>query len=154
MSKKITYRSLSLIMAFLVFTSSVSFAIDIHYCGGNAESFNFFGEAETCHEIKQESKTSTDHECCKKNDNERSHCKMKSKKKDCCHNEKFVFEQDNDLKLSDNSTINLEEINPVLVFLLINQHFFEFETKYTFYSNYDPPPLFQNILVQQQVFRI
>lgn len=44
---------------------------------------------------------------------------MKSEKKDCCHNEQIVFEQDNDLKLADKSTVNLEEISPVLVSQLL-----------------------------------
>jgi hypothetical protein len=79
---------------------------------------------------------------------------MKIEKKDCCHNEQIVFEQDNDLKLSDKSTVNLEEISPVLVFVLVSQLFFEFDTKASFYSYYDPPVLSQNILVQQQVFKI
>ncbi|MEX2484983.1 MAG: hypothetical protein WED10_10500 [Brumimicrobium sp.] len=153
MSKKITYRSLSLLMAFLVFTSSISFAIDIHYCGGHVKSINFFGEAETCHKIEQESTSSTSHECCKKKNDERSHCEMENDK-NCCHNEQIVFEQDNDLKLSDNSTVNLEEISPVLVYLFVSQHLFDFKTKPTFYSYYDPPLLSQNKLVQQQVFRI
>lgn len=154
MSKKFTYRSLSLLMAFLVFTSSISFAIDIHYCGGDVKSINFFGEAEKCHEMEQESKAASNHECCKKKNDERSYCKMKSNKKDCCHNEQIVFEQDNDLKLADKSTVNLEEISPVLVYFLVSQLFFEFDTKPAFYSYYDPPVLSQNILVQQQVFRI
>jgi len=66
MSKKFTYRSLSLLMAFLVFTSSISFAIDIHYCGGQVKSINLFGEAEKCHEMEQESKAASNNECCKK----------------------------------------------------------------------------------------
>lgn len=137
-----------------MFTSSISFAIDIHYCGGQMKSINFFGEAETCHEMEQKSESSTNHECCKKKKNEQPHCEMKSDKKNCCHNEQIVFEQDNDLKLSDNSTVNLEEISPVLVYLFVSQHLFGFETKPTFYSYYDPPLLSQNRLVQQQVFRI
>ena len=141
-------------MAFLVFTSSISFAIDIHYCGGQVKSINLFGEAEKCHEMQQESKTTSNHECCKKKNEERSHCIIKSEKKDCCHNEQFVFEQDDDLKLADKSTVNLEEISPVLVYVLVSQLFFDFDTKASFYSYYDPPVLSQDILVQQQVFRI
>jgi len=154
MSKKLTYRSLSILMAFLVFTSSISFAIDIHYCGGQIKSINFFGEAQSCQKKVKEIKESAKGECCSNENNEYSHCKMKSKKKDCCHNEQIVFEQDNDLKLTDKSTVNLEEISPVLVYVLVSQLFFEFDTKPTFYSYYDPPLLSQNILVQQQVFRI
>lgn len=153
MSKKLTYRSLSLLMAFLVFTSSISFAIDIHYCGGHIKSISFLGEAEKCQEKEQKTNTSN-HECCKKRNDESAHCKMKGQEKKCCHNEKLVFEQDNDLKLSDTSTISLEEVSPILIYLFVNQCFFEFKTKPTFFLCYNPPPIHNNILVQQQVFRI
>lgn len=69
--------------------------------------------------MEQESKTTLNNECCKKKNDERSHCKMKSEKKDCCHNEQIVFEQDNDLELTDKSTVNLEEISLVLVSQLL-----------------------------------
>jgi hypothetical protein len=154
MNKKFTYRTLSLLMAFLVFTSSVSFAIDVHFCGGQIQSVNIFGEAKTCSMKEQSTETTSKHKCCEKKNEQASQCKMKSEKKDCCHNEQFVFEQDNDLKPSVNSTVNLENINPVLVYVLVSQHLFEFDTKPTFYSYYDPPLLPQDILVQQQVFRI
>jgi len=154
MIKKFTYRTLSLLMAFLIFTSSISFAIDIHYCGGQVQSISLFGKAQACSMKEQRTETAPKHKCCEKKNNERSHCKMKSKKKDCCHNEQIVFEQDSDLKLVDKSTVNLENINPVLVYTLVSQHLFEFDAKPIFYSYYDPPLLPQDILVQQQVFRI
>jgi hypothetical protein len=141
-------------MAFLVFTSSISFAIDIHYCGGQVQSVNFFGEANTCSMKEQYKETASKHKCCEKKNSQASQCKMKSEKKDCCHNEQFVFEQGNDLKLPDKSTVNLENINPVLVYVLVSQRLFELDTKPTFCSYYDPPLLPQDILVQQQVFRI
>ncbi len=141
-------------MAFLVFTSSISFAIDIHFCGGQVQSVNFFGEAKTCSMKEQSTENASKHKCSERKNDQASHSKMKSEKKDCCHNEKFVFEQDNDLKLSDKSTVNIENINPVLVYILVSQHLFEFDTKRTFYTYYDPPVLPQDILVRQQVFRI
>jgi len=154
MTRTHTYRILSLFLAFLVLTSSVSFAIDIHFCGDKVHSINIFGKAKTCSMLEQNTDTSSKHKCCEKKNDQQSHCKMESKKKDCCHNEQFTFEQDNDFKLNDASTVNLEDISPVLVYVLINNHFLEFETTPTFYSFYDPPVLSKNLLVQQQVFRI
>ena len=103
---------------------------------------------------EQKIDTSSEHKCCEKKNEQRSHCKMEGKKKGCCHNEQIVFEQDNDLKLSDAASGHFENINPILVYTLVSQYLISVDSKPTFYSYYDPPLLAQNLLVQQQVFRI
>ena len=52
-----TYRFVALMMAFLMFFSSVGFAMDMHYCGGKIKSISFFGKAKNCHEMVGESDT-------------------------------------------------------------------------------------------------
>lgn len=45
-----TYRPIALLMAILLLTSSVSFAVDMHFCKGELKSISFWGKAPSCHE--------------------------------------------------------------------------------------------------------
>ena len=45
---------MALFMAFLMFSSSIGFSMDVHFCENQIESVNFFGDAEPC-EMMQES---------------------------------------------------------------------------------------------------
>ena len=42
MNTKFSYRALAMFMAFLMFSSSIGFSMDIHYCGEELKSFSFF----------------------------------------------------------------------------------------------------------------
>ena len=49
MKTKALHRITALIMAFLMFFTSVGFSINVHYCKGELKSFSLIGEAESCH---------------------------------------------------------------------------------------------------------
>ena len=76
-----TYRPIALIMAFLMFFTSISFAVDVHYCKGELKSLSIFGKAKSCHE--QKAVSTCPH-----------HAKMQKKQEDsnCCDN-KTTFVQ-------------------------------------------------------------
>ena len=91
---KSTYRIIALMMAFLMLFTSTSFAMDMHYCGGELKSVSFFGKAKTCHDLAAEFEKST--KSCphhKKMVTKNEGC---SEDKDCCSNKTVIlqFEQD------------------------------------------------------------
>ena len=82
------YRTLALFLAALMFTSAVSFSMDMHLCQGNIKSVSLFGKAKSC---------------CEKNDRERcsklqNPCHLRTgehqswSQKSCCINTTIVFQ--------------------------------------------------------------
>lgn len=92
-----TYRIICLVMAFLMFFTSVGFSADMHFCKGEFKSFSIIGEASSCHTTMK----SCPH-----------HANMiveDSKENDCCTNEKFeVDELDADYNVS--AAVELTEL--------------------------------------------
>jgi hypothetical protein len=82
------HRILALLMANLMFTSSVSFSLDMHLCQGNIKSISLFGKAKSC--------------CAKENRNQcnkrQNQCDYNSgqyqswAQKPCCTNNTIVFQ--------------------------------------------------------------
>lgn len=79
------YKLFSLIMASLMFITSVGFSVDMHYCNGQLKSISLFGEAKSCHDT-------TMHKTC-------PYHKNMQKDKDCCENKTLVFQADIDKEL-------------------------------------------------------
>lgn len=50
MSRMRTYRAAAMVMAFLMFFTSMGYSVDLHYCKDELKSFSLFGKAESCHE--------------------------------------------------------------------------------------------------------
>lgn len=90
-----TYRSIALILALLMFTTSVGFAVDMHYCQGQLKSVSFFGKAKSCHEMADAAsrKNCTLH---KKMKEQNKGCSID--KNGCCENETQYFHSDQDQK--------------------------------------------------------
>ena len=73
MSKINAYRILSIVMALLIFVSSIGYAVDVHYCKGQLKSYSIFGKASSCHVAKKVcphhanmvTTTSSKSDCCK-----------------------------------------------------------------------------------------
>lgn len=72
MQKRVIYRNIALIMAVLVAFSSFGYSVDLHFCQGNLKGFNFFGEAQSCHQKmakcpnhKNEIADQPTNDCCK-----------------------------------------------------------------------------------------
>jgi len=85
----ITYRIISLTMAFLIFLSSAGFSMDMHFCGANLKSFSLTGKAKNCFELAK-TKTCPKHK--KAIAAVEVECEMS--KKDCCHNQTVHFQAD------------------------------------------------------------
>ncbi len=87
-------RIIALTLAFLMLVTSVSFAVDMHYCNGELKSVSFFGKAKTCHEkVVTNKKIACPH-----------HQKMQAasnnsdemNENDCCENKTTIIQADDD----------------------------------------------------------
>ena len=97
MKKKVFYRITSLILAILMFFTSVGFSADFHFCKGELQSFSFLGEAESCHTVKKSCP---------------NHVNMiitDSPKKDCCSN-KTIEVDDLDIDFNVSPDVELTDI--------------------------------------------
>jgi hypothetical protein len=96
MLKTKIYRFIALSLALVVFTSSVSFSADVHYCQGEFKSMSFVGKAKTCHDIEA---TAPMKNC-------KHHQKAKAAQKSCggetngcCDNKSFNYDLDQDQQI-------------------------------------------------------
>ena len=51
MSTRPTYRIVSLVLAMVLFSTTVGISMDFHYCQGELKSVALFSKAKSCHEI-------------------------------------------------------------------------------------------------------
>ena len=131
--KEKLHRILSFSMALLVLLSTMSFTIDMHYCGDTLVDTAIFKKAETCGMEMQKSIPP-------------SECSIT--KKDCCSEEQLVVNGQDELKISfDTLTADQQLFVASFVYSYI-QLFEGLEENVTSYKNYDPP------LVSRQIYKL
>ena len=91
-------RIISLTLALLMLVTSVSFAVDTHYCNGELKSVSLFGKAKTCHEkaVEQDKPTCPHHQKMQQQSND-----DEITKNDCCENKTTIIQADDDRTKSD-----------------------------------------------------
>lgn len=130
--KSMLHKILSLAMAFVVLFSTMSFTINMHYCGGSLMDAAIFSKVETCG-MKMENPLS---EGC-------SITKM-----DCCNDQSLVVDGQDELKLSVDE-ISLEQQTFVALFVYSYINLFEgLDENVSSYEEYKPP------LVIRQIYKI
>lgn len=144
-----TYRFLALSLAFLMFTTSVGFAVDMHYCQGQLKSVSFLGKAKTCHDIVDAApmKNCPHHKkMMKKNNN------CSADKKDCCDNKTMHFQSDQDqaVQTLDFTNKHVQQFIVAYVTAFFNNHLFE--TDSPSFNDYKPPIVLMDIPVLGQSF--
>ena len=160
-----TYRFIALTMAFLLFTSSVGFSIDMHYCQGEFKSYAFFGKAESCHDKPEavskkkgcmhHQKMNAQKKGCsahQKMEQETKSCSMDEK--DCCENKTMHFQADLDEQVKasifvDNAPLQYFVAAFVTTFVARD---FSIESEMASYANYKPPLIARDIPVLIESF--
>ena len=127
------HKNFSMLMAFLVLFSTVSFTIEKHYCGDILVDVSMFVEAEKCAmeamEILQ--------------------------KKTCCKDEIDVFKGQDELKVSAFDDLDFEQQKFIAAFTFAYVGMFESLPKQIIpHKDYCPPNLVADIQVLDQVFII
>ena len=134
-----TYRIFAFLLAALMFTTSTSFALDVHYCKGEIKSLSIFGKAKSCHEQK------TVHTC-------PFHAKMQQQQEDsnCCDNEMTIVQADIDQVFSGVELTNLQPFVVAFVQVFFLEH--RFEQQDIAFEHYKPPLIAKDIPILVQSF--
>ena len=131
--RQVFRKIMSFLMAFVVLFSTMSFTIDMHYCGDTLIDTSIFSKAHTCGMDMQKS-------------NEASDCSPGKKK--CCTDKQITVEGQDELKISfDKLTLDQQVFVTSFVYTYFN--LFEGSDKnVTSYEEYKPP------LVVRQIFKL
>lgn len=155
MNTKLSYRPIALLMAFLMFSSSIGFSMDFHFCGNELKTFSFFGDADVCEKMLVKQENESTHACCKAKEKATKSChNNKLSKGDCCHNESIVFTISGEFESSDTPLELVQHSIVAVPVLFPNLDLFKTSSNQIDCAFYHPPPLTKDISILHQVFRI
>lgn len=128
-------------MALIVLLSTMSFSVDMHYCGDHLVDFSMFDMVDTCMMKAEKSKTS-------------SSCEIMEMEKSCCSDIEVTIEGQDNLKISfDNLTFEQQQFVYSFTYSFIS--LFEAADKNTTpFRDYVPPPLIRDVQILDQTFLI
>lgn len=130
--KQIFHKIVSLSMAFVVLLSTMSFTVDMHYCGDSLMDTAIFHKLETCGMAMEKPANDS--------------CSVI--KKDCCNDEQIVVDGQDELQLAFNKISFEQQVFIVsLVYSFINL-FESVDENITSFEDYEPP------LVVRQIFKL
>jgi len=137
--KQLIHKIVSLLMAFVVLFSTMSFTIDMHYCGDTLVDTAIFKKAKTCGmELQKEIQNST--------------CSIT--KKNCCSDKQINIEGQDELQISFDS-LSLDQQVFVASFVYSYINLFEgIEENITSFSEYPPPLIVRSIYKLDEVYII
>ncbi|SDR96472.1 hypothetical protein SAMN04515667_1097 [Formosa sp. Hel1_31_208] len=122
-----------MLMAILVLLSTVSFAVEKHYCGDVLIDVAVFGDVKKCSSEAFETPM----------------------KKGCCKDKVEIVKGQDDLKQNTFDTLDTNEQLVLISFVYSYQNLFEVFPKLIIpHKDYSPPNLFADIQVRNQVFII
>ena len=130
--KQVSHKIMSIVMAFVVLFSTMSFTINMHYCGDTLVETALFNKAKGCG--MEMDKPSAEG------------CSIT--KKNCCNDEQLVAEGQNELQQSVNK-ITFEQQVFIASFVYTYINLFEsLDKNVSSYEEYKPP------LIVKQIFKI
>lgn len=130
-------------MALLVLFSTMSFSLDIHYCGDHLVDFSLFDTADTCMMKAEMSKSSNE---CASMDTDME--------MDCCLDVEIVIEGQDDVKIAfDQFTFEQQVFITSFAFSYISL-FEGIDSNVIPFKDYCPPPLIRDIHILDQSFLI
>lgn len=131
----------SITMAFIVLFSTLSFSVEMHYCGDHLVDFSFFEEADACL-MKAD------------NLNPGSECSITKMAMDCCNDVQFSQDGQDDLKITFDH-ISFDQQLFLTSFIYTYTTLFEgFDKNIIPFGDYSPPPLIRDIQILDQIFLI
>lgn len=142
-------------MAALMFSSSIGFSMDAHFCGNELKSLSLFGEAEACEMGQAKQEIVSNHSCCQASKLETTKCHNNIiSNGNCCHNETLGLDNTGELEKTNFSKVQAQHVLLTAIALLPNFNFFATSTAQVNYTHYIPPPLIKEVSILHQVFRI
>ena len=137
--KHVSKQIMAVLMAFVVLCTTMSFTVNMHYCGDTLVDSSLFGHVETCGMDKQLS---------------RNDCQSEVQDDSCCSDKQLVVEGQDDLKMSFN-TLNFEQ--QVFVVSFVHSYINLFETLDSHivpFRDYTPPYLVRNVQKLHETYLI
>ena len=133
---KETFRKiLSISMAFVVLFSTMSFSLDMHYCGDHLVDFSLSEKVDTCMMKAQMTKSSTE-------------CAAMDMEMDCCSDVEIVIEGQDELKISFDKLTFDQQLFVASFVYSYNNLFEGLEEKVSSHNDYPPP------LVTRQIYKL
>ena len=138
--KLFIHKTLAICMAFVVFFTTMSFSLEMHYCGNTMVDYSFFHNVENCGMEKAPLASTCEN--------------PKMSKKSCCSDEQIVFEGQDDLK-DTFDTLTFDQQVFVVSFTYSYINLFEgIPSKEVPHKEYPPPYVKQDVQVLHQTFLI
>ncbi|KKM80644.1 hypothetical protein LCGC14_1337780 [marine sediment metagenome] len=126
-------------MAFVVMLTTMSFAVDLHYCGETMVDFSFLHKVETCGMEKVLAPQP---------------CENTVSEKSCCSDEQIVMDGHNDLKTSYH-TLTFEQQTFIASFLYSYINSFEAsDVNIIPFKAYSPPFLIHDVQILHETYLI
>jgi hypothetical protein len=129
--KQVFHKIVSMLMAVVVLFSTLSFTVDMHFCGGTLMDTAIFHKVETCGMEMQDPSTEG--------------CSIT--KKNCCSDEQLVVDGQDELQLSVDK-ISFEQHLFIVSFVYTYTNLEGLDKNTSSYSAYDPP------LVIRQIYKL
>ncbi|WP_116772182.1 MULTISPECIES: HYC_CC_PP family protein [Maribacter] len=138
--KQVFHKILSISMAFVVMFSTMSFTVDMHYCGDSLVDFSLFSKADTCGMEKSQANKGCE--------------KLMLSEKDCCTDQQIVKEGKDDLKISFD-TLSFEQQTFIAAFTYSYINLFEgTKSEEVPFEDYPRPFVKRDVQVLHQTFLI
>jgi hypothetical protein len=136
--KQVFHKILSFLMAFVVLFSTLSFTIDMHYCGGTLVETAIFQKAKGCGTEMQNPPAEG--------------CAIS--KKNCCNDEQVVIDGQDELQLQvDQISFEQQVFITSLVYTYVN-HFQGLNEHVSSYEVYKPPLVIRRIYKLDETYLI
>lgn len=148
------YKLVAVMMSVLMFTATIGFSIDMHFCQGNFKNLSFIGNANTCHDVAK--KLPDDH-CAKLQTTCHKVDPLSSKSVDtkgCCDNKTVSVQLEDDYVASNFAVDKVNQDYFLLAFILTQINAENNSVNSTPYRNYKPPLIEKDIPVFFQTFLI
>ena len=134
--KKVLHNILSVFLAIVVLFSTMSFTVNMHYCGRTLVDISIFKEAKTCEmEMPNQSNAFT-------------------KKKGCCTDKQVNFEGQDDLKITWDTFAAEQQLFIASFYFSYINIFEELQEHNVPFKEYPPPLLVKNIYMVHETYLI
>ncbi len=137
--KKHFHNILALLMSFVVLCSTMSFTVNMHYCGKTLVDVALFKDAKTCGMNMQQSLDSFEDVY---------------KKKGCCTDKQLAYEGQDELKISLDKLSFEQQIFVVSLYTSYLDLFEQLEPSSIPFKEYPPPCLVKDIQILHETFLI
>ncbi|CAL2104116.1 conserved protein of unknown function [Tenacibaculum sp. 190130A14a] len=139
--KQVFHKIISFVMAIMVLLSTVSFTIDMHYCGDTLVDTAIFKKAKNCGMNMKASTSNSNSEC-------------SVTKKNCCTDKQVTIDGQDELKVS-HSSLSFDQQVFIASFVYTYINLFEsVEEDKTLYRLYKPPLVVKEIYKLDETYLI